>query len=77
VKVYESNILGLSSLMTVTMPAQSDVIGLLEKQALRGQVKVIIGGAPTSQNWAEEIGADGWAGDAVSATKKARELMGK
>jgi len=77
VKEYEPNMLGLSSLMTVTMPAQRDVIDLLEKQALRGQVKVIIGGAPTTQKWAEEIGADGWAGDAVSATKKVRELLGK
>ena len=77
VREYQPSILGLSSLMTVTMPAQRDVIDLLEKRALRNQVKVIIGGAPTTQKWAEEIGADGWAGDAVSATKKARELARK
>jgi len=77
VKEYKPSILGLASLMTVTMPAQKEVIDLLKKQALRGQVKVIIGGAPTTQEWTEEIGADGWAGDAVSATKKARELAGK
>jgi len=75
VKEHKPNILGLSSLMTVTMPAQREVINLLQKQALRIQVKVIIGGAPTSQKWAEEIGADGWAGDGVSATKKVRELV--
>jgi len=77
VKEYKPSILGLSSLMTVTVPVQKDVIDLLEKQALRNKVKVIIGGAPTTQQWAEEIGADGWAGDAVSAVKKARELVGK
>ncbi len=77
VKEHMPSILGLSSLMTVTMPAQKDVINLLEKRALRNKVKVIIGGAPTTQQWAEEIGADGWAGDAVSAIKKARELVGK
>lgn len=77
VKEHKPNILGLSSLMTVTMPAQREIINLLQKQALRGQLKVIIGGAPTSQKWAEEIGADGWAGDAVSATRKVRELVGR
>jgi len=75
-KEYKPNILGLSSLMTVTMPAQREVVALLQKEALRNQVKVIIGGAPTSQKWAEEIGADGWAGDGVSAAKKVRELTG-
>ena len=77
VKEHKPSVLGLSSLMTVTMPAQREVIKLLENDALRSQVKVIVGGAPTSQNWADEIGADGWAGDAVSATKKVRQLVGK
>lgn len=77
VKEHKPDVLGLSSLMTVTMPAQREVINLLQKQSVRDQVNVIIGGAPTSQKWADEIGADGWAGDAVSATKKVRELVGK
>ena len=77
VKEHKPSVLGLSSLMTVTMPAQREVIKLLENDALRSQVKVIVGGAPTSQNWADEIGADGWAGDAVSASKKVRQLVGK
>lgn len=77
VKEHEPDILGLSSLLTTTMPMQREVIKALEGARLRERLKVIIGGAPTTQGWAEEIGADGWAGDAVSATKLVKQLVTK
>jgi methanogenic corrinoid protein MtbC1 len=51
------------------------VIEKLKAAGLRGDVKVIIGGAPTTQEWADEIGADGWAGDAVSAVSLVKQLV--
>jgi len=77
VKELKPDVLGLSSLMTMTMPAQKDVIEMLAKEKIRDKVKVLIGGAPTTREWADEIGADGWAGDAVSATKESRKVLGK
>ena len=67
---------GLSALLTTTMLAQRDVIVALEKAGLRQQVKVMVGGAPVTEAWAREIGADGYAEDAVGAVRKARELLG-
>ena len=75
VKEHKPDVLGLSSLLTVTMPAQKDVIEKLKALGLRGDVKVIVGGAPTTQEWADEIGADGWAGDAVSAVSLVKQLI--
>lgn len=77
VRELKPDILGLSSLMTMTMPAQRDVVEALKREGIRNRVKVMIGGAPTTREWAEEIGADGWAGDALSAKKEARKLMGE
>ncbi|MDI7277433.1 MAG: corrinoid protein, partial [Anaerolineae bacterium] len=73
-KVQEVNadLLGLSALLTTTMTEQREVIGALERAGLRGRVKVIIGGAPVSQRWADSIGADGYAEDAVGAVALAR-----
>jgi corrinoid protein of di/trimethylamine methyltransferase len=75
VKEHKPDVLGLSSLLTVTMPAQKDVIRKLKAAGLRSDVKVIVGGAPTTQEWADEIEADGWAGDAVSAVRLVKKLM--
>ena len=75
VKEHKPDVLGLSSLLTSTMPAQKDVIEKLKTAGLRGDVKVIIGGSPTTQEWADEIGADGWAGDAVSAVSLVKQLV--
>lgn len=75
VKEHKPDILGLSSLLTATLPAQKDVIEKLKAAGLKGDVKVIIGGAPTTQEWADEIGADGWAGDAVSAVNLVKQLV--
>ena len=69
------NIIGLSALLTTTMPAMKEVIDVLNKSELKGKVKVIIGGAPVTQSYADEIGADGYAPDAASATDKAKELL--
>ena len=74
-KEHKPNVLGLSSLLTATMPAQKDVIEKLKEAGLREDVKVIIGGAPTTQEWADEIEADGWAGDAVDAVRLVKKLV--
>jgi 5-methyltetrahydrofolate--homocysteine methyltransferase len=65
----------LSSLLTTTMPAMREVVQGLQKAGLNQKVKVMIGGAPVTQKYADEIGADGYAEDAPSAVKKAKELM--
>ena len=71
-----ANIVGLSALMTTTMPGQKDVIDALKEAGLREKVIVLIGGAPVSQQWADKIGADGYAKDAVEAPKVAKRLLG-
>ena len=70
------DLIGLSALMTTTMPGQQEVIDVLKAKGLRENFKVIIGGAPTNQDWADRIGADGWAGDASSAVLLAEKLLG-
>ena len=70
-----ADIVGVSALLTTTMRNQKGVIESLEKAGLRSQVKVMVGGAPVTRRWAEEIGADGYAKDAMSAVALARELM--
>jgi corrinoid protein of di/trimethylamine methyltransferase len=72
----EANIVGLSALLTTTMIGQREVIEALVEAGLRDQVKVLVGGAPVSQSWAEEIGADGYAEDATGAVQIAQELLG-
>lgn len=69
------DLIGLSALMTTTMPGQKDVLEILKEMGLRDKFKVIIGGAPTNQDWASRIGADGWAKDASSAVKIAEKLI--
>jgi len=75
VQELSPDILGLSALLTTTMARQGEVIQALREAGVRDSVKVMIGGAPTHEGWAKEIGADGWAPDAISAVKKARELI--
>jgi trimethylamine corrinoid protein len=72
-KAQEINagIIALSSLMTTTKPAQKDVIELLKAMGLRKKYFVMVGGAPTTNEWAEEIGADGWAETAEEAVRLA------
>ena len=70
-----ADIVGVSALLTTTMRNQKTVIEALEKAGLRAQVKFMVGGAPVTRRWAEEIGADGYAKDAMSAVALARRLM--
>jgi corrinoid protein of di/trimethylamine methyltransferase len=71
----KADIVGVSALLTTTMRHQKSVIEALEKAGLRAQLKVMVGGAPVTRRWAEEIGADGYAKDAMSAVVLAQELM--
>jgi len=64
----------LSALLTTTMMAQRRFIALLRDKGLRGKYKVLVGGAPASRTWAEEIGADGYAENAVAAVRLAKSL---
>jgi len=71
----KADIVGVSALLTTTMRNQKGVVEALEKEGLRSQVRVVVGGAPVTRRWAEEIGADGYAKDAMSAVTLAHELM--
>ncbi|GAB6155038.1 corrinoid protein [Desulfosporosinus burensis] len=72
---HEPDILALSALLTTTMPAMQDIIEMLEEEELRDKVKVIIGGAPVSQEYADTIGADGYGADAGSAVELCKRLL--
>jgi len=76
VKQEQPNILGLSALLTTTMPRMKDVINALKEAGVRDKVRVIVGGAPITQDFADSIGADGYAPDAASALDKAKQLLG-
>ncbi len=75
VKDYQPQVVGLSALLTTTMLVMKDVIELLKEEGLRDKVKVVIGGAPISYDFASEIGADGFAPDAASAVDLCRKLL--
>jgi corrinoid protein of di/trimethylamine methyltransferase len=70
-----ADIVGVSALLTTTMRNQKTVVEALEKHGLRAKVKIMVGGAPVTRRWADEIGADGYAKDAMSAVELARRLM--
>jgi len=73
---HSPDVLGMSALLTTTMPMMREVIELLEKRDLRDRVKIIVGGAPVTQEFADKIGANGYATDAASAVDKVKELLG-
>jgi 5-methyltetrahydrofolate--homocysteine methyltransferase len=75
VKNGKVDIIGLSALLTTTMPEMENVIKVLTEAGLRDKVKVIIGGAPIDQGFADKIGADGFGADAVEAVQLARDLL--
>src|SRR5215469_7775556 len=75
VRELKADIVGVSALLTTTMRNQKGVVEALEKEGLRAQVKIMVGGAPVTRRWAEDIGADGYAKDAMSAVNLAQELM--
>jgi corrinoid protein of di/trimethylamine methyltransferase len=74
VKETNATIVGASALLTTTMPAQEKIIEALVETGLRDQVKVMVGGAPVTQSWAQKIGADGYAEDAIGAVALAKKL---
>ncbi len=74
-KKEKADILGLSALLTTTMPEMQNVIAVLKEAGLRNHIKVIVGGAPIDQVFADKIGADGYGKDAAAAVQLARELM--
>ena len=77
VKEKGANVIGLSALLTTTMPSMKGTIEALQEAGLRGKVKVIIGGAPVTQKYADEIGADGYGRDAAAAATLVKSLTGK
>jgi len=74
-KEKEAHLIGLSALLTTTMVGMKDVIKALKEASLDGKVKVMIGGAPLTREYADEIGADGYAPDAASAVDEAKKLL--
>jgi 5-methyltetrahydrofolate--homocysteine methyltransferase len=75
VNEYHPDLIGLSALLTTTMPRMKDIVLALQAAGLQDSVKVMIGGAPVTQQYATEIGADMYAQDAASAAQRARQLM--
>jgi methanogenic corrinoid protein MtbC1 len=74
-KQHERSFVCMSALLTTTMSGQAEVVNLLKEAGLKDNVKVVVGGAPTSTSWAEEIGADGHAGNAVEAVQVLDSLI--
>ncbi|AKB28741.1 Dimethylamine methyltransferase corrinoid protein [Methanosarcina siciliae C2J] len=74
-KNVNANMIGLSALMTTTLPGQREVIELLKEEGLRDKIKVMVGGAPATQAWANKIGADCYAENASEAVAKAKEML--
>ena len=80
VEAYEANpdtkIIGCSALLTTTMPALKEAVALLNESPFRSKIKVMVGGAPITQAFADEIGADAYTEDAASCAQRAKELVG-
>ena len=75
VSEHKPAILGLSALLTTTMPKMEETINALKEAGIRDQVKIMAGGAPVTQAFVDEIGADAYGANAASATEKAKELL--
>ena len=73
----KADLIGFSALLSTTVYYQKVTIEELQKAGVRDKIKILIGGAPTTQAWADEIGADGWGKDAIEAVKLARTLVGE
>jgi len=76
VRQHKPQVMGMSALLTTTMPSMKNCIEALKEAGLRERVKVLIGGAPVTQAYADQIGADGYAPDASSAARAAKILLG-
>ena len=77
VKEHDANLVGLSALLTTTMPKMQETIETLVEAGLRDKVKVMAGGAPVTQEFVDKIGADAYGANAAAAVDKAKELMAK
>jgi len=75
-KEVNANIVASSALLSTTMPMQREIVKSLAAVGLRNNVKVLVGGAPVTQNWANEIGADGFAENAIEAVNVIKKLVG-
>lgn len=73
----DADLIGVSALLTTTMVKQRDVVEAVDDLGLAGKVLVMVGGAPVTRNWMEEIGADGYSEDAIGAIAVAKDLLGK
>jgi 5-methyltetrahydrofolate--homocysteine methyltransferase len=76
VQEIEPDLLGMSALLSITMPAMPDTIKALEQAGVRDKVKIMVGGAPVTAKYADEVKADGYAPDAASAVIQAKKLLG-
>jgi len=74
-KEVDADIIGASALLSTTMSAQREIIELLRKEGLKESIKVMVGGAPATEDWAKEIGADGYAENAIEAVSVAKKLV--
>ena len=77
IKEHNAKLIGMSALLTTTMPKMGETINAIKEAGIRDQVKILVGGAPITSAFAEEIGADGYASNAASAVDKGKELMGR
>jgi len=75
VKEHNPQIVGMSALLTTTMTAMKEALNALEEAGLRDKVKVIVGGAPVSQEFADQIGADAYGSDAMAAKELCEKLV--
>jgi 5-methyltetrahydrofolate--homocysteine methyltransferase len=75
IKEKGANILCLSALLTTTMPMMKQTVDAITESGLRDSVKILVGGAPVNQDFADEIGVDGYAPDAGSASKLAKTFL--
>jgi len=71
-----ATLIGMSALLTTTMPRMRDVVALVRERGLAGRVRTIVGGAPVNADFAREIGADGYACDAATAVERVKSLLG-
>jgi 5-methyltetrahydrofolate--homocysteine methyltransferase len=74
---HNADAIGMSALLTTTMPVMKDAIALLEERGLRQRVKVLVGGAPLSSEYAKEIGADAYCYDGMNAVERLKQFVGK
>ena len=75
VREHDARVIGMSALLTTTMPVMKEVIELLAHDGLEGRVKTVVGGAPVTEEYAREIGADAYAFDGISAVDRVRRLV--